>query len=299
MLISIAFIKKRSPASSVQAGGLCALSSTTKSNATRIAISPRAARKNATSIAKQKSPRSTALRWSTERFPSRTCASNTRTPNSYCSAWIWSLPPTNTGLDRWPKRPRPASRSMAGPKTHRACAGFWTSTNSPGRSSRYEYRARPSRCARSSRLHPRRSPFSLHCRDPFWLLHGAPVSGLHWRALGQAHDELLEQDRALEARADRAFSEERRHPSPLLTTTLSPDRKGEPSQSSRPRNRFHQAAHRHSRFRDRQSGVRVPRNRARQGCLFLQQIGHQRALPSRPALPQPEDLAVERPVLRR
>ena len=61
---------------------------------------------------------------------------------------------------------------------------FWTSANSPGKSSRYEHRARPPRCPESPRLHRSRGPLSLYRSDPFWLFCGAPISRLYRARIG-------------------------------------------------------------------------------------------------------------------
>src|SRR5580700_7228656 len=207
----------------------------------------------------------------------RPLGSSARAAARFASSWtmkssaisIASSRRANTGRDRSPKKPRPASPSTAGPRTHRVCAAFSTNANSRTKSSRYEHRTRRRRRFASPRVYRGRSAFPLPGSHLFWLLHGPPVSRLHRSALGQADDQFLEQDRALAARPHRAFPQERRHSSLVLAAALSRDREGTPAQSPGPRTGFHQAPYRHARFRDRKPRVRVPRDRGPEGLLFL------------------------------
>ena len=121
------------------------------------------------------------------------CASSTKTQSSNCAMWTWNWRRATTDRAPWRQKPPRASRSMRVRKTHRVCAACSTNAKSPQESSRYEHRARPSRCPESSRIHRNRGPVSLHRSDAFRLLRGASIPRLHRCPLGQAHDHLLEQ----------------------------------------------------------------------------------------------------------
>src|SRR6266851_10489205 len=184
-----------------------------------------------------------------ERFPCPIYASSTRPRNSNYFMWTWNWPRVTTGRGLWRRKPPQVSRSTAAPRRHRVCAAFSTTAKSPQESSRYEHRTGPSRSSPSPRLHPAGIAVSLYRGDAFWLLHGSPVSRVHRRTLGQAHDHLLEQTSRQETRQNRTLSEERDGLPPLLPPPLSADRTREHPQSPRTRNRIHPPAHRNARFR--------------------------------------------------
>src|SRR5208282_2039908 len=193
-----------------------------------------------------------------EKFPCPIYASSTRPRNSNSVMWTWNSRRATTDRGLWRRKPPQASRSMGVRKTHRVCAAFSTNAKSPQESSRYEHRTGPSRSSPSPRLHRAGIAVSLYRGDAFRLLHGSPVSRVHRRTLGQAHDHVLEQTSRQETRPNRMLSEERDGLPPLLPPPLSADRTREHPQSPRTRNRIHPAAHRNARFRSPERGVSVP-----------------------------------------
>src|SRR5580692_2886284 len=234
-----------------------------------------------------------------ERFPCPICAWSTKSRNSNCAMWTWNSPRVITDHALWRQKPPRVSRCMRDRKTHRVCVAFSTNVRSPQESSIYEHCTHPSRCPESSRLHRSRGSVSLHRSDAFGLLCGTPVSRLHRRPLGQAHDPLLEQTSHQEACPDRMFSKKRNGLSPVLPASLPPDRPREHSQPARTRNRTHPAAHRHARFRSPESGVSVPRNRARKSPFFLQSIKGPESVPALEDLSRTKNFPAHRPLLRR
>src|ERR1700734_996970 len=184
-------------------------------------------------------------------------------------------------------------------KMLRVCAACSTNARSPQESSRYERRACPSRCTRSSRLYRSGSSVSLHRSDAFRLLRSASIPRLHRRPLGLPHQHLLEQAAHQEARPDRMLSQERNGLSPVLTPSLPPDRPREHSQSSRARNRIHSAAYRNARLCSLSPAVEVPRNGTRKSQLYLESTEGPESLPSLEDLPRTKNFAAHRPLLRR
>src|SRR5260370_19681336 len=184
-------------------------------------------------------------------------------------------------------------------KTHRVCGAFSTNVRSPQESSIYEHCTPPSRCPDGSRLRRSRGSVSLHRSDTFRLLCGTPVSRLHRSPLGQAHGPLLEQTSNQAPRSDRMFSKKRNGLSPVLPASLPPDRPREYSQPPRTRNRTHPAAHRDARFRSAESGVSVPRNRARQSPLFLESIAGPESVPTLEDLSRTKNFPAHLPLLSR
>src|SRR5580658_11144011 len=162
-----------------------------------------------------------------EKFPCPIYVSNTRHRSSNFVMWTWNSRHATTDRARWPTRLPPASRSMRVRKTLRVCAACSTNAKSPQRSLRYEHRACPSRCTRSSRLYRTGSSVSLHRSDAFGLLRGASIPRLHRRPLGLPHQHLLEQASHQEARPDRVLSKKWNGLSLILSPPLSTDRSRE------------------------------------------------------------------------
>ena len=96
----------------------------------------------------------------------------------------WNLRPATTDPAPWQKKRKRAFLSMPAERILRAFGVFSMKAKSPRESSLYESPSNTDRRAPSSRLHRRRSAFSLSGGHSFRILRRTPVPGLHRHAAG-------------------------------------------------------------------------------------------------------------------
>ena len=182
----------------------------------------------------------------------------------------WNLRPATTARAPWPKKRKPAFRSMPAARMLRGSGAFSTKAKSRQESLLYESLERTDRRARKPSGTPRkRRVFSISSpripdtssRASSWAL-----PALHW---GKRTTLFWNKLQARTARANVSLCQGRHRLPSLLAEGLSPDWTGESPQSPRARTRIHPHPHCDARLRARESRSRLPRNRARQSRLFL------------------------------